>query len=184
MRMGSNAGKGRSKKRFRSESGVTLIESMVASVILLTVVVGLLPVLTMGMKMTEQQGDIATRTTEYADDKMESLINLNWADGTTNTATFPATIGGTGLGGAMAPGTTVGAIAPAAAVAGYVDYFDFFGNLQAVPAGATYVRQWSIALDATGTLKTISVSVTSLQKAGVIGIPPATTLVSVKSNAI
>jgi len=182
MKFESAAGTGQFKKRARSQSGVTLVESMIASLILIIVVVGLLPVLTMGFQTTEQQGDIATRTTEYADDKMESLITLSFTDNTTNTATFPASLGGTGLGGVMAASTTVGSVAPAAAVAGYADYFDFYGNLLTTSTGATYVRQWSISTDATQTLKTITVSVTSLQKYGVLGIAPSTKLVSVKSS--
>jgi Tfp pilus assembly protein PilV len=175
----------RRDKSVCSESGVTLIETMVASLILIIVVVSLLPVLTMGFQATEQQGDTATRTTEYASDKMESLLNLSFADAATNTAVFPAsTAGGTGLGGAMAASTTVGAVAPAAAVAGYVDYLDLNGNLLTTAAGAFYARQWSITTDATATLKTITVSVTSLQGAGVLGIAPSTKLASVKSSLL
>ena len=89
-----------------SESGVSLIETMVAALILLIVVAGVLPVFILGFQTTEQQGDIATRTTEYAQDKMELLMNLGFTDAATNTtsASYPVpTIGGPGLGGTMAP---------------------------------------------------------------------------------
>lgn len=173
------------KKSKQLQSGVTLIETMMASLLLMIVVAGLLPVFTTGLRTTEQQGDIATRTTEYADDKMESLVNLIFTDGTTDTTVFPANaIGGTGLGGAMAASSTVGAVAPAAAVAGYVDYLDFNGNLLAGAAGADYVRQWSITTDATATLKTIAVSATSLKAGGVLGVSPSTTVVSIKSSGL
>jgi hypothetical protein len=168
-----------------SQSGVTLIETIVASLILLIVVVGLLPILTMGFQTTEQQGDTATRTTEYSNDKMEALFNLNFNDGTTDTTIIPANpVGGTGLGGAMAPSSTVGAVAPAASVAGYVDYVDLNGNLLPSAAGAVYVRQWSITTDATATMKTIGVSVTAVQGAGVLGLSPSTRLVCVKSSGL
>lgn len=179
------SGNRRLKKSRQLEGGVTLIETMVASLLLMIVVAGLLPVFTMGLRSTEQQGDVATRTTEYADDKMESLVNLLFTDGQTDTTVFPAgNAGGTGLGGAMAGNATVGSVAPAAAVAGYVDYLDFNGNLLASATGADYVRQWSITADATATLKTIAVSATSLKAGGAMGVTPSTTVVCVKSSGL
>jgi hypothetical protein len=173
------------RKRGQSESGATLLETLVASLILILVVIALLPVLTMGFQVTEQQGDIATRTTEYADDKMESLFNLDFADFQTDTAVFPAAaVGGTGLGGAMAPSTTVGSVAPAAPIVGFADYLDLNGNLLPGAAGAYYTRQWSITTDVTASLKTIAVSVTSRQGGGVLGLAPSTMLVCIKSSRL
>ena len=165
------------------ERGVTMIETMVAVAMLLVVIVGILPVFTTGFQTTEQQGDISTRTTEYAQDKMESLMKLAFTDGTTDTTVFPPNAaGGSGLGGAMAASSTVGAVPPAAAVAKYVDYLDLNGNLLASATGAYYTRQWSITTDSTANLKTITVSVTSGQKAGVLGLAPSTKLVCIKAN--
>ena len=174
----------RSRNNARLERGVTMIETMIAVAILLIVVVGVLPVFTVGFQVTEQQGDISTRTSEYAQDKMESLIKLNFTDGATDTTVYPpAAVGGTGLGGAMGASATVGAVPPAAAVAKYVDYYAYDGTYQnGTAAGAYYTRQWSITTDATGTLKTITVAVTSVQKSGVLGLAPSTTLVCIKSN--
>jgi prepilin-type N-terminal cleavage/methylation domain-containing protein len=173
----------RSRNNAPLERGVTMIETMIAVAILLIVVVGVLPVFTAGFQVTEQQGDISTRTSEYAQDKMESLLKLDFLDSTTDTTKFPPVAGGTGLGGAMAASTTVGAVPPAAAVANYVDYYAYDGTYQnGTAAGAYYTRQWSITTDATGTLKTITVAVTSVQKAGVLGLAPSTTLVCIKSN--
>lgn len=173
----------RSRNTARLERGVTMIETMIAVAILLIVVVGVLPAFTVGFQVTEQQGDISTRTSEYAEDKMESLMKLTFPDGTTDTTQFPPVPGGTGLGGAMGASTTVGAVQPAAAVAQYVDYYAVDGTYQqGTAAGAYYTRQWSITTDATGNLKTITVNVTSLQKGRVLGLAPSTTLVCVKSN--
>jgi prepilin-type N-terminal cleavage/methylation domain-containing protein len=175
----------RSRNNARLERGVTMIETMIAVAILLIVVVGVLPVFTVGFQVTEQQGDISTRTSEYAQDKMESLLKLDFLDNTTDTTKFPPVAGGTGLGGAMAGSTTVGAVPPAAAVANYVDYYAYDGTpQQGTAAGAYYTRQWSITTDATGTLKTITVAVTSVQKSGVLGIAPSTTLVCIKSSGL
>lgn len=182
--LGTRAGKPCRNKSTRSQRGVTLIETMLAAAILIIVVVGLLPVLVMGFQTTEQQGNIATRTSEYAQDKMESLLNLNFTDGTTDTTVFPPVLGCCGLGGAMAASSTVGAIPPTAAVPQYVDYFDANDNLLATAVGAYYTRQWSISTDATNTLKTITVVVTSLKGAAVKGLPPSTTLVCIKSSGL
>jgi hypothetical protein len=168
-----------------SQSGVTMVETMLAAVMLIVVVVGMVPVFISGFVTTEQQGNIATRATEYAQDKMESLLNLSFSDGATNTAVYPpAAAGGTGLGGVMAASSQVGAIPPTAAVAGYVDYIDSNGNLLATATGAFYRRQWSISADATATLKTITVVVTALPAAGVRGLGPVTTLVCIKSSGL
>jgi hypothetical protein len=190
MNVATGAGNRCRKKGTLSQSGVTIIETMVAAVVLLIVVTGVLPVFIIGFQSTEQQGDIATRTTEYAQDKMELLMNLAFTDSTTNTtsATYPAPIiGGPGLGGVMGPSTTVGSIPPAAPVVGYVDYLDANGNpLGPTAAGAFYTRQWSILTDsaATPTLKTITVVVTYLQAGGIQGKAPSTTLVCVKSSGL
>jgi hypothetical protein len=165
------------------ERGVTMIETMIAVAMLLVVVVGVLPIFTVGFQVTEQQGDTSTRTSEYAQDKMESLIKLDFNDGATDTTVFPPNAtGGSGLGGTMAANATAGAVPPTAAVAKYVDYLDPNGNLLATSTGAYYTRQWNIKTDSTATLKTITVAVTSLQKGGVLGLAPSTTLVCIKSN--
>jgi prepilin-type N-terminal cleavage/methylation domain-containing protein len=173
----------RSRNTAQLERGVTMIETMIAVAILLIVVAGVLPAFTVGFQVTEQQGDISTRTSEYAQDKMESLVKLTFTDGATDTTVYPpAAVGGSGLGGVMGASATVGAVAPAAAVAKYADYLDVNGNLLTSSAGAYYTRQWSITSDSTTTLKTITVSATSAQKAGVLGVAPSTTLVCIKSN--
>jgi hypothetical protein len=149
------------------------------------VVLGLLPVFVLGFQMNEQQGDIATRTTEYAQDKIESLVNLQFADAATDTTKYPpVAAGGTGLGGAMAASTTVGSLPPTAAVAGYVDYLDVNGNLLTSSTGAYYRRQWSITTDATGNLKTVAVDATSLQAAGIKGLAPSSELVFIKASGL
>src|SRR5437762_8952748 len=102
----------------RSGRGVTLVETMLAALILMIVASGLLPLFTTAITQTERQGDVATRTTEYAQDKMEQLMKLDFNDGTTNTAVFPANPTGCtgtgtnicGLGGIMAAGSTQGSV--------------------------------------------------------------------------
>jgi type II secretory pathway pseudopilin PulG len=191
------------KKRARSERGSTLIETMVAVAILFIVVAGLLPVFFIGVQTTNQQADLATRTTEYAQDKMEQLLALNtinltsdgFNDGTTDTTVFPSVSNGStgctgsgantcGLGGTMAASSSVGSVPPAAAVKYFVDYLDVNGNLLTSSAGAYYTRQWKVTTDSTATLKTITIVATAVQGAGIKGLAPSSTLVCVKSSGL
>jgi len=191
------------KNRARSERGTTLIETMVAVAILLIVIVGLLPVFVVGIQTTNQQADMATRTTEYAQDKMEQLLTLStinltsdgFNDGTTDTTVFPSVTDGStgctgsgantcGLGGTMAASSTVGSVPPAAAVKYFADYLDVNGNLLTSSTGAYYTRQWKVTTDSTATLKTITIVATAVQGAGVKGLAPSSTLVSVKSSGL
>ena len=182
---GVKPAKRRPKNNAPSQRGVTLIESVVAAALLIIVVTGVMPVFILGFQTTEQQGNIATRTTEYAQDKMESLFKLDFDDAATDTTVFPASAaGGSGLGGTMGASSTLGAVPPAAAVASYVDYLDFNGNLLTSSTGAFYTRQWSISTDSTATLKTITVVVTSVQAAGEKGLAPSATLVCIKSSGL
>jgi Tfp pilus assembly protein PilV len=156
---------------------VTLLETLIATVILLVGVLAQASLFGVSVVQNWNQGDRATRTTEFAQDKMEQLMVLNFTDTTTNTAVYPATtVGGTGL-------TPGGSVPPAAPVAGYVDYLDATGTVQAGAAGAAYRRQWSIAVNAAGNLKTISVVASALTVPGAgAGAAPSTTLVSMQSS--
>lgn len=167
------------------QAGIGLIETMIAAAILLMMSVGILTLFPSVITTNKTQGDLATRTTEYAQDKMEQLLALSFTDGATNTTVFPeASSGGTGLGGTMSASSTVGAIPPAAATTGYVDYLDQNGNLLTSSTGAEYTREWEISTDSTATLKTITVVVTAAVPAGVQGTAPSTTLVCVKSSGL
>lgn len=186
-----------------SERGVTLIETLMADLILIIVVAGLMPVFALGLRTTNLQGDVATRTTEYAQDKMEQLLTLSainlssdgFNDGTTDTTVFPSnTTGSTGctgtganicgLGGTMLGSTSIGSIPPAAPVTWFSDYLDVNGNLLTSSTGAYYRRQWKITTDSTATMKTITIVATSLQQGGILGLAPSTTLVCIKSSGL
>jgi hypothetical protein len=138
------------------EAGTSLIETLIATGLLLVVLAGVSSMGLVAMTTTENQGHLAARTTEYAQDKMEQLLALASGDSTSDTRVFPATSGGgTGLaiGGSLAPG---------APVAGYVDYLDPNGNLLAsvgttAPPGWFYERVWQIS-SPTANLKQITVT--------------------------
>ena len=173
----------------RGQRGVTLIETMVAAAILMIGITGVASLFGVSAGANKSNGEMATRTTEYCQDKMEQLLGLSFADGATDTTVFPSNpLGGTGLGGAMAATTTVGSTDPAAPLLGYVDYLDANGTLLSSPTSSTapgnyfYRRQWSITTDSTGTLKTVTVLTTARANAGSAGITPSTRLVSYKTN--
>jgi len=163
--------------------GFNLIETVIAMTVLLIGLVAVMNVFTVTITQNTNQGEFALRNTQYAQDKMEQLLALSFYDSTTDTTVYPPTlIGGTGLGVGLTPGATKGSVDSASPVNGYVDYFDATGNLLTNSSGWFYKRQWSIALDATATLKTITVLATTRAVAGPRKTPVSTSLVAYKSN--
>jgi hypothetical protein len=159
--------------RLRAQDGVTLIETVVATGILLVAMSGLVSVAFVATTSTENQGHLAARTTEYAQDKMEQLLALTYGDATSNTAAFPATnAGGTGL-------AVGGGLPPAVPVNGYVDYLDVNGNLLGggvnAPANWYYKRVWKVELPAGSVnLKQITVTTSVAWSLGRTALPTST----------
>ena len=144
--------------RLRSEQGTSLIEVLIASAILVTLMAGLMSMMGLAIKTTENQGHLAARTTEYAQDKMEQLLALSFSDSVSDTRTFPSgSSGGSGLavGGSADPDSPVDL---------YTDYLDESGNLLpsvggAAPAAWFYKRVWKVELmTGSTTLKKITVA--------------------------
>lgn len=161
-----------------SDTGSTLVEVIVAILIMGTLAAGLLSMAAIALTQSENQGHLAARTAEYAQDKMEQLLVLSFGDTTSDTRVFPANVAG-GLG--LTPG---GSINPAAPVVGYADYLDASGNLLASasatpPTGWFYQRVWQI-VSISGTLKEVRVTATVARSVGNTQRPTAT-LVSMKS---
>lgn len=127
----------------RAERGFSLIETLIGTAILLVVTAGVLPLSVMALRISENHGHLAARSSEYAQDKLEQLMALSYGDRVSDTRTFPASaVGGSGL----APGGSVDLAAP---VALYVDYLDRDGVLLvsatgAPPAGWFYQRLWRV----------------------------------------
>ena len=85
-------------RRLAREDGTTIIEVVISSAILVTLMAGLMSLAGLAISTTENQGHLAARTTEYAQDKMEQLLALSYGDNASDTTVFPAAIsGGTGL---------------------------------------------------------------------------------------
>ncbi len=132
-----------------NEAGFSLIETMVATLLLATGLVA-----TAQMFALATRGNIAAQRSTYtatlAQDKMEQLRGLTWGfdavglpvqDYTTNISVEPPTNNGVGL--QPAPDNAL-----SANVAGYVDYVDRAGNILGggpfPPADTVYVRRWSV----------------------------------------
>jgi len=137
--------------RMRGEQGTTIIEVIVASALLVTLMAGLMAMSSLAISTTENQGHLGARVTEYAQDKMEQLLSLDYGNAITDTRSFPA---GTSGGSGLTPGGSYNVDSP---VALYVDYLDVNGNLCgttgaacAAPSGTTppsgwfYERAWKI----------------------------------------
>jgi hypothetical protein len=162
-----------------SQAGVSLLETMVAIALVLIESVGLLGVGVLATSTTENQGHLAARTTEYAQDKMEQLLALAYGDSTSDTTVFPAAdSGGTGL----SVGGSSDANNP---VSQYVDYLDVNGNLLVAigttpPNGWFYKRVWQVSSPSSN-LKQITVTaiVASSSSRGQI---PQSTVTALKTN--
>jgi hypothetical protein len=163
---------------FRSERGTTLIETVVASAILLVLMTGLLSMAALATVYTENHGHLEARTTEYAQDKMEQLQALSYTNTVSNTVVFPAAAtGGTGL-------AVGGGINTASPVNGYVDWLAYDGTLlgggTTPPTGWFYKRVWQTTSPATG-LKQITVVATVRSSVGRALIPKST-VVTLKAS--
>ncbi len=148
--------------RLGGERGTTILEVVVASAILVTLMAGLMSMAGIAISTTENQGHLAARTTEYAQDKMEQLMALAYGDSVSDTRTFPAGASG---GSGLSPG---GSSNPSSPVALDVDYLDQNGKLCGstaascpAPSGITppsgwfYQRVWRVDNSTTdGTLPT------------------------------
>ena len=144
----------------RDETGTTLIETTIATAMMLVVMAGLMGMASIATSTTENQGHLSARTTEYAVDKMEQMLELTYGDAQSNTTVFPSVnAGGTGF-------VVGGSSDPAAPVVGYTDYLDGSGNILCSVATACtatpptdwyYKRVWQISTPAAN-LKQVTVT--------------------------
>ncbi len=175
----------------KSQSGMALIETVIALGILLVAVVGVMVLAIVAITTTENQGHLQARNSEYAQDKMEQLLGLAFCDASTDTSVLPANpAGGSGLGGCPVPlaspqtgtGGVGGSSDPAAPVQGYVDYLDSTGNLVAANGGWFYKRVWQVSMPAgTTNLKQITVTVQTKAQTGSGGLIPQATVSALKT---
>ena len=160
--------------------GFSLLETMVGLSLLLVVAAGMMPLATVAFSVSENQGHLASRAAEYAQDKLEQLMALSYGDTASDTRVFPATdVGGSGL-------TIGGSSNPAAPVAQYVDYLDVDGALipsanGAPPQGWYYQRVWQVT-SPKANLKQVTVTATVRFTSGAYALRPRATVTSLKTS--
>ena len=160
-------------KDINDEVGMTLVESMMAILILLFGLLSMAQVLAVSLMGSKTYGRDAGKTTAVAHDKMEELTALQFGDTTTNvTVAPPYPASGSGL-------TAGGSVYPSEPVAGYADYLSTTGARTSASAAA-YGRQWQI-INESATSKKIIVSVSS-RRSFRNGTAPSTTLVTQKTQ--
>jgi len=168
------------RRFYSSQEGMSLLEVMIALAILLIASVGIMTMGTVAIATTENQGHLAARTAEYAQDKMEQLTSLAYLDPTTDTTAFPPTsTGGSGLtvGGSSDPSSPV--TTPGT---GYVDYLDISGQPTTATGNWFYIRVWQISTFSTN-LKQITVTAKVRRQVGApAGALPQSTLTTLKSS--
>lgn len=138
------------KQRLKtSDAGFSLIETMIATVLLATALAAVAQLMVVATR-ANQAAQRATFAATLAQEKMEQLRGLAWgfddiglpvSDFTTNLVNDPATNDGVGL--QPSPGGSL-----ESNQGGYVDYLNRYGQTlgggAVPPADATYVRRWSI----------------------------------------
>jgi hypothetical protein len=179
------------KKIRRSDAGISLLETMIALAILLICSIGILSMAMLSMTTTENQGHLAARTTEYAQDKMEQLMGLAFVDGSsgagtgTDTTTIDTTTNSYTLGSGGNGLLAGGSLSTSAPTNVYVDYLDANGN--PLGGGATrptngfYIRVWKI-VDTTSNLKTITVKVAAVSGVNGANSAPSSTVTALKTK--
>jgi hypothetical protein len=163
------------KKRLKDQSGMTLVESLMAITILFVGLLGMAQVLALSLMASKTHGRDAGKTTAHARQIMEELVALEFDDTTTNLAMNPPyTSDGVGL-------TAGGSVYPADPIDGYSDNLGLHGA-RISWGSAYYIRQWQIIDDATNpNVKTIMVSVRS-DRSFEYGTAPSTTLITQKTR--
>jgi len=165
--------------RKKNERGFSVLEAMFAAIIMTVGIGGLMALFVVAAAKNAGQGDQATRTTEFAQDKMEQLLALNYNDASSQTAGATTTpTGGAGL----SQGVSLSVPSP---VANYVDYVDSLGAVSSSSTGARYIREWLVSAP-TQNVKTITVTVTALFSADIgtnmHSLAPSTTLIAMKQQ--
>ncbi len=183
------------KSRFSDQSGFSLVEVLVASLILMTGVIALAQLFIIATSANRVARG-TTSTMVLAQQKMEQLRGMAWgfdvlglplSDTTTDISVVPFTAAGTGLSPSPAGSLTQN-------TPGFVDYLDQYGNWVGSggnPApGTVYIRRWSIEPLPTNPNNTLILQVLVTRRAdrgtanqgNVARLPEEARLVSVKTR--
>jgi hypothetical protein len=172
------------KRLWKAESGIGLIETLLALLILIVGLSAVMSLFAVSMTFNHEQGNVGSRASSFAEAKMEELLALTFTDNATDTTVWPPTTAvNTGLCGELGQNASCGGVNPAAPVLNFADYLDFQGKR--VPANqAFFTRQWQIQMEnaATRSLKTVTVRVTAKRRLNGAGTAPFTALISYKAR--
>ena len=136
-----------------SERGFTLLETIVATSILVTALAGLAQIFILGTHLTRQSGAHGLALVA-AQDKLESLRGMDFTyDPSGDPLTAPAL--------QLSPPTTLGGDA-----APYVDWLDADGTAQDTAEGAVLVRRWRISSLGVTTPDAIAIEVCVFRRPG------------------
>lgn len=182
------------------DRGFTLVETMVAVFVALIGVFSLGNVIFQATVFDKNQGSENARATIYAQDKIEDLLALDFANCNKSSGLQPVSCNTTGINasGWMQGLLAGGAVSPlqldcpaGGATVGYVDNLDLNGlsisgsDCSAVSSSSVaYVRQWQIQdVPSSGpALKQITVAVYSTRAVTSLGARPIAILTSVISD--
>jgi len=175
----------------RSESGVSLVETMIAVLVAFIVMSSIGAVIFSSMVANKNQGTEVTRMTALAQEKMEQLARLNFSNATTNTTLITDSGWSIGLTSNASTDLTQLSACPAGGTAnvGYVDFLDNNGQplsgacATAVASGFGYQRRWKItSVSGVTGLKQIVVVVYARNAVATSSAPPMVSLTTLKSQ--
>ena len=175
----------------RYESGVSLVETMIAVLVAFIVMSSIGAVIFSSMVANKNQGTEVTRMTALAQEKMEQLARLSFSNTTTNTTLITDSGWSIGLTTNASTDLTQLASCPTTGTAnvGYVDFLDNNGQplsgacATAIASGFGYQRRWKItSVSGVTGLKQIVVVVYARNAVTTSSAPPMVSLTTLKSQ--
>jgi hypothetical protein len=170
------------RSRKSPQAGLTILETVIAMMVLMISTGGLLMVGAAAIVSSENGGHLLSRATEYAQDKVEQLMSLNYTNNNADTTVFPTNTAPSATGSGLAVG---GSSDPDAPVNKYVDYLDangeFLGGGSTAPAGWFYQRVWQVEDVVAYRLKRITVTCRVRRAAGASTNRPTATVAFLKA---
>jgi type II secretory pathway pseudopilin PulG len=141
-----------------SKRGFTLLETLIATGLIVTAVAGLAQLFALSVRFTRDAGQFGVALVA-AQDKLETLRSLTFGyDGSGEPITDPG----------LRPS---GAATLAGDVERYVDWLDERGNVLGSPGGAAYVRRWRVSEVAVDDPEAIAIDVCVYRVPGVNSEP-------------
>ena len=159
------------RTRHKEESGFSLVEVLIAGLILMVIAAGVAGLIAVATTNTYSQGDEAERAAAYAQSKMEQLLAAPFSD--------------TMLGGPNLSSTAGSVTTP---TTGYYDYVLDDGTVPSPvpasqPADAAYIRMWQIDIhNGDSNTKYITVVAKPLLPGAKAAYVPSVTLISVMTQ--